>query len=78
MPTFTALDIPLETNLDEAGTCNAYYSGNSINFYAEGLSANGTDYCENTGKISDVVYHEYGMQLMEIDITAELVCGMVL
>ena len=59
-PTFTALDIPLETNLDEAGTCNAYYSGNSINFYAEGLSANGTDYCENTGKISDVVYHEYG------------------
>lgn len=59
-PTFTALDIPLETNLDEAGTCNAYYNGNSINFYAEGLSANGTDYCENTGKISDVVYHEYG------------------
>ena len=24
------------------------------------VSANGTDYCENTGKITDVVYHEYG------------------
>ena len=59
-PTFTALDIPLETNIDEAGSCNAFYNGNSINFYADGLSANGTDYCEATGNIADVVYHEYG------------------
>ena len=59
-PTFTALDIPLETNIDEAGSCNAFYNGNSINFYADGLSANGTDYCEATANIADVVYHEYG------------------
>ena len=51
---FTALDIPLETNIDEAGSCNAFFNGNSINFYAEG---NG---CQATGKIPDVVYHEYG------------------
>ena len=59
-PTFTGLDYSLETNVDEIGTCNAYFAGTSINFYQEGLSSNGTDYCEATGKIVDVVYHEYG------------------
>jgi Zn-dependent metalloprotease len=59
-PTFTGLDSPMETNVDEAGSCNAYFNGSSINFYEEGLSSNGTDYCEATGKIADVVYHEYG------------------
>lgn len=53
-PTFTSLDNQMETNVDEAGSCNAYFSGNSINFYAEG---NG---CQATAKIPDVVYHEYG------------------
>ena len=43
----------METNIDVAGSCNAFYSG-SINFYAEG---NG---CNATAKIPDVVYHEYG------------------
>ena len=51
---FTALDNPMETNIDEAGSCNAFFNGNSINFYAEG---NG---CQATAKIPDVVYHEYG------------------
>ncbi len=54
------LNQPMETNVDEFGTCNAYFAGTSINFYQEGLSSNGTDYCEATGKIADVVYHEYG------------------
>ena len=41
------------TNVDVAGSCNAYYDG-EINFFAEG---NG---CNATAKIPDVVYHEYG------------------
>ena len=53
-PNFTGLDLPMQTNIDEAGSCNAFFNGNSINFYAEG---NG---CQATGKIPDVVYHEYG------------------
>ena len=53
-PNFTALDIPMETNVDEQGSCNAFFNGSSINFYAEG---NG---CHATAKIPDVVYHEYG------------------
>ena len=53
-PNFTGLDLPMQTNIDEAGSCNAFFNGNSINFYAEG---NG---CQATAKIPDVVYHEYG------------------
>jgi Zn-dependent metalloprotease len=52
-PTFTGLDFDMETNIDVAGSCNAFYSG-SINFYAEGGG------CNATAKIPDVVYHEYG------------------
>jgi Zn-dependent metalloprotease len=53
-PDFNGLDIPIETNIDEAGSCNAFFDGNSINFYAEGGD------CHATAKIPDVVYHEYG------------------
>ncbi len=53
-PTFTSLDIPMETNIDEFGSCNAFYNGSSINFYAAGNN------CNATGNIADVVYHEYG------------------
>lgn len=56
-PTFTGLDSPLETNVDEQGSCNAFFSGGfspSINFYAEGGG------CHATAKIPDVAYHEYG------------------
>ena len=53
-PTYNGLDISMETNIDVAGSCNAFFNGNSINFYAEGGG------CNNTAKIVDVVYHEYG------------------
>ena len=52
---FTAVDVPLETNVDESsGSCNAFFGGGSINFYAQGGG------CNATAKIPDVVYHEYG------------------
>ncbi len=53
-PTYTGLDYPMQTNIDEVGSCNAFFNGSSINFYAEGGG------CHATAKISDVVYHEYG------------------
>ena len=53
-PTFTSLDNPMTTNVDEPGSCNAFYGGGSINFYAEGND------CHSMAKIGDVVYHEYG------------------
>ena len=54
-PSFTGLDFPMETNVDIAtANCNAFYSGGTINFYAEGGG------CQSTANIPDVAYHEYG------------------
>ena len=53
-PSYTGLDSPMETNIDEVGSCNAYFDGSSINFYAAGGG------CQATANLPDVVYHEYG------------------
>lgn len=53
-PAFTGLDNPLETNVDVAGSCNAFYDGSSINFYQQGAG------CNSYALVADVVYHEYG------------------
>ena len=53
-PTYIGLDSPMPTNIDETGSCNAFFNGSSINFYAEGGG------CNATGNVADVVYHEYG------------------
>lgn len=55
MPNFTALDIALTTRVDRTdGSCNAFFNGNSINFY---VTAGG---CNALSMAADVVYHEYG------------------
>ncbi len=52
---FTALDNPMTVRVDRTdGTCNAFNSGTSINFYAEGGG------CLASARFNDVVYHEYG------------------
>ncbi|HNS13538.1 MAG TPA: T9SS type A sorting domain-containing protein [Bacteroidia bacterium] len=54
-PSFPSLDMPLPTQIDRtSSSCNAYYNGSSINFYAAG---NG---CNSMAQIGDIVYHEYG------------------
>ncbi|MCY7409803.1 MAG: M36 family metallopeptidase, partial [Chitinophagales bacterium] len=53
-PTFTGLDFDLTTNVDVAGSCNAFYDGSSVNFFTADVT------CVNTALINDVVYHEYG------------------
>jgi MYXO-CTERM domain-containing protein len=52
-PVNVNLPIPPEDQ-DKPVPCNAFSDGFSINFYV------GADACENTGRISDVVYHEFG------------------
>lgn len=54
LPGFTGMDFSLPTNVDVAGTCNAFYDGSSINFYASGGG------CQSYAQIGEVVYHEYG------------------
>ncbi|HXH61246.1 MAG TPA: hypothetical protein VNI20_07790, partial [Fimbriimonadaceae bacterium] len=50
---YPGIDIQLPCHVNIASTCNAYYDGASINFYASGGG------CPNTA-FSTVVYHEYG------------------
>ena len=55
MPSFTGMDFQLPTNIDlTSGTCNAFYDGSSINFYAIGGG------CNAAALVSDVIFHEYG------------------
>ncbi len=54
-PAFTGMDFSLPTFVDEiGGTCNAFYNGTSINFYAAGSG------CNSFATFGDVIYHEYG------------------
>ncbi|MBL0342480.1 MAG: hypothetical protein IPP71_17200 [Bacteroidetes bacterium] len=53
-PAFTGLDIPLTANVDVAGSCNAFYDGSSVNFFAAGGG------CNATSLVADVCFHEYG------------------
>jgi len=53
-PTFAFLDQQLQVTVNIPDICNAFSDGDAINFF---LSGEG---CENTARISDVVYHEYG------------------
>ena len=54
MPFFNGMDLSLETNVDVAGECNAFYDGASINFFDLGGG------CNASSLLGDVVYHEYG------------------
>ncbi len=56
MPNFTGMDFELLTrvNIDDPTGCNAYYDGNSINFF----SSNQT--CNAFALVGDICYHEYG------------------
>ncbi len=53
-PDFAFLDKNLLVTTNIPDICNAFSDGDSINFFLEGEG------CENTARISDVVYHEYG------------------
>ena len=54
-----ATQLGFAINVGVAGTCNAFYDGSSINFYASGGG------CNNTG-FGDVVHHEYGHHLVAV------------
>ena len=57
------LDKQITANVNLSSHCNAFYNGSSINFFSAGTvkRSGGNDLsCNNTGEISDVVYHEWG------------------
>ena len=52
--TFSWLDANLPVRVNHNDVCNAFYDGEAINFFRQDSS------CENTGRLADVVYHEFG------------------
>jgi hypothetical protein len=66
-PDLEWLDNQIPVSVNEQQTCNAYSTGNAIHFY-KATSATiggglGSEQCENTGRLTDVVYHEFGHSL---------------
>jgi MYXO-CTERM domain-containing protein len=53
-PTLRFVDRQLEATVNIADTCNAFSDGVTINFFRASRQ------CENTGRLPDVVFHEYG------------------
>jgi len=47
----------MDVSVNEGGDCNAYSDGDAIHFLVSGGG------CENTGRLPDVVYHEFGHSL---------------
>ena len=53
-PQMSWLNAQLTVNVNADDECNAFYDGVSINFFRE------SNQCENTGRLADVIYHEFG------------------
>ncbi|MSQ00342.1 MAG: hypothetical protein EXR71_00440 [Myxococcales bacterium] len=59
-PTHRWLDERVRANVDaSSGSCNAYYTGGTLTFYAA------YDVCNATGRIASVIYHEVGHGIHE-------------
>ncbi|MDQ3335154.1 MAG: hypothetical protein M4D80_08330 [Myxococcota bacterium] len=56
-PTMPWLAQTLSVVVNESQTCNAYSTGDDIHFFRKGSQ------CENTARLADVVYHEFGHSL---------------
>ncbi|KAA3605584.1 MAG: T9SS C-terminal target domain-containing protein [Calditrichaeota bacterium] len=52
-PNFNGVDYQMDCNININDNCNAFWDGNTINFFQAGNN------CNNTARIADVVYHEY-------------------
>jgi subtilisin-like proprotein convertase family protein/Zn-dependent metalloprotease len=54
LPNISWMNSSVTANVNLSGTCNAFWNGTSINFYRAGGG------CNATGRIFDVVAHEWG------------------
>jgi hypothetical protein len=61
LPSRTWLTSQLTDNVNIPSTCNAYWSGSSVNFFKSGGG------CRNTGEIAGVFLHEWGHGLDQND-----------
>ena len=64
-PQLPTLDSPIVANVNINQDCNAFFDGKSLNFF------HASTRCENTGRLQDVVFHEFGHSVH----TAEIIAG---
>ncbi|HEX3766391.1 MAG TPA: hypothetical protein VHW23_47185 [Kofleriaceae bacterium] len=64
-PQLTTLDSAITANVNIDQDCNAFFDGKAVNFF------HASSRCENTGRIQDVVFHEFGHSVH----TAEIIDG---
>ena len=64
-PELQWLDDQLQVVVNENQTCNAFSTGDDIHFYKARFSSSpiAGGNCQNTARIADVVYHEFGHSL---------------
>ncbi len=64
-PELPWLDDQLSVTVNENSTCNAFSTGDDIHFYKAAFSNSplGGTSCQNTARIADVAYHEFGHSL---------------
>lgn len=61
-PAMPTLNEAMTVNVNIEQNCNAFYDGKAINFFIAS-----TD-CANTGRLEDVVYHEFGHHLHAVQV----------
>lgn len=64
------LQSQLTANMNIDDVCNAFWDGQTVNFFKSGLS--GSTFCANTGEIAAVFDHEWGHGLDDNDADGEI------
>ena len=57
--------LDVDVNVEDGNECNAFWDGAKLNFYPATAGK-----CENTGRMADVVYHEFGHGLHQNSVIA--------
>jgi hypothetical protein len=61
-PAMPKLDEPMVANVNITQQCNAFFDGETINFFQASME------CQNTGLLADVVFHEFGHNLHHLEV----------
>ncbi|HEX3480392.1 MAG TPA: hypothetical protein VHT91_35485 [Kofleriaceae bacterium] len=65
-PQLPTLDTPITANVNINQDCNAFFDGKTVNFF------HASTRCENTGRIQDVVFHEFGHSVHTAEIIMDV------
>ncbi|HVO31360.1 MAG TPA: hypothetical protein VMV18_11505, partial [bacterium] len=70
-PSLAWLQQQLTVNVNLADTCNSYWDGTTVNLFSEDST------CNNTARIADVVYHEFGHGFHQNNLVSGVIDGAI-